>query len=299
MEEIVYKTFQKICLSFLLVSSLDIFSMEKTDSIDSEELPKKVLDFWFQQRLEKNYEDIKDNPKLAGLYAEQLAEYQKYEANIESLSNNPLASVMGGMNYAMSFDEMKERIKQKFIAMKKAGLIISSEEFAKVKDDYYDLKRDNLTRIWCADYVKEKIRTSDNLKDTYDVPDYVIVLNPNQKKIEIIWYLDSLFPLAGEIKGATIYFKAIKGKGAADDRNKRLLDDIGLTSEIGFKDFGDIGNIIKEKETGKYYIVDTELNSFSFPIKGELLKMLDYARYRFKYLNDIVLYERSEIDLSD
>lgn len=255
----------------------------------SEDLPKIVLNLWVEDFMNVKVENIRESEHVV-FYKEQLKKYRKYEIDVITLCDHPFALAMGGINSVMTFEEMKTKIKQKFQAMKELGLIITSVDFEKIKNDYYPLPRTNLTRIWCADYLKNESKAFSALNNHYDVPGYIIVLNdPDQETIKLKWFFSDLFPLAQEIQNACIYFKEVKGKGAANPRNEKLVRDIGPESEIGFTDFGDLENIIKENETGKYYIVDTELKSFKFSIKGDLLRQMIYARYRFVFVAAIIL----------
>lgn len=299
MEAIIVYYFKKIFLTFLLIQVSSIFSMENSLSSshpDAEDLPEIVLSRWIKDFM-PSFEKTKD-PKMTEFYTKSLAKYRIFEADISTLFYNIPNASLAGINYAMTFEEMKEQIEQKFKALEDSGLIITPSEFEKIKDEYYPLKRENLTRIWCADYLKKNFHEQLPLKDKYDVPDYIIVLNNDEQvKIKLRWYFSDLYPLAASLIDASIYFKNIKGKKCAYSEGEIMWEEIGPETQIGFRDFSDPGNIIREEGTGKYYIVDTEIKSFKFPIKVKLRKKLEYARTRFKYLNNKVLYEQSEIDL--
>jgi hypothetical protein len=109
-------------------------------------------------------------------YAELLVTYKNYEENLEQIKDLPEASVWGGINYAMSLDEMKQKIKETFHEMKEKGLIVARDEFEHIKGNYYALFTD-LTRIWGGEYLKRKINESSSLRSKYDVPQYIIILD--------------------------------------------------------------------------------------------------------------------------
>jgi hypothetical protein len=232
------------------------------------------------------------------MYGEYIPLYKKYDDLLKNLKNNPkeysLASVMGGINYGMTLDEMKQKVKELFLSMKKNGVIISKEAFEKVKGRYFPVPSTNLTRIWGADHLKKEFNGSKYLSEKkYDVPGYVIVVDdPNVIKLRLS-FGDRTFPIPLELENGKIYFEEIKGEEVGSLSESRF--DLSST---GFSDFSATGNIIQDGKTGRRYVVDTELKSFTFPLSRESTHMLEYANKKFRYLNnDITKYELT-LDLS-
>ncbi len=225
--------------------------------------------------------------------------YEKQENSINSLHIDPKVNPYGDMNYAMTLKEMEQIVKNKFDAMKQKGLIISKEEFEKIKKSYYidNTHRDqltDLTRIWGAKYLKEKINKSDKLHGQYDVPDYIIVAD-NPEKINVELWFGENFPTAGRLKNAKIFFKNIEG--APIGCNPSVFDDIGPRSAVGYADLSldnsvwtarHCENVIKDTVSGINYIVDTESRSF-LKLDLENPELARYASSRFSVLNNIPL----------
>jgi len=290
-----------ICM-IILVDGIVIYPMEEdpekstcrvTDLIN-QDLPQHLAIQYIQDWVVPYTDTLSDIKKK---YKDLLEKYRIYEANLKTISQNPVASIMGGINYSMTLSEMKETVQKKFESMSKNGLIISYDEFQKIKDDYFYLPRKDLTRVWGAEYLKNKIKQSLNLSNKYDVPDYIVVMdNPKHIKISISFYT-RMFPIPLDLENGSIYFKKIIGKPIAAG-TATLLHDIGTESDIGFDDFSHSDNILKS-DTGMQYIVDTEFRSFKFPISPELLLLLNYAAERFIYLNDNLLEYVYEFYLKD
>lgn len=229
--------------------------------------------------------------------------YEKQEVILKNLRNDPLISIFGGINYAMSLEEMKQEIKKKFDAMKKKGIIITSKQFKTIKDLYYmprDYALKDLNRVWGADYLREKIQGSEKLRDKYDTPDYVIVVE-NIDAISITLYADTMFPLTRFMEDGSIYFKKIQGTPSGCEAEvgkeigeKTVVDytDICPGQPIDWINLPQSENVIKDTITGKYYIIDTGMDAFSIPLNETTTYALAYGATKFAYLNGIrVIYE--------
>jgi len=265
-------------------------------NIQSQTIDKNLLEQDLPQILAQQYiiewvlpHSFNDHNYLATKYKKLTEEYQKHEANLQELKNQPIASVMGGINYSMTLDEMLEKLQNKFLHLKQNNQIISQEEFENIKDGYFDLPHTDLTRIWGAEYLKEKIQQSSYLRTKYDVPDFVIVLNDSNELTINISFYTRLFPIPLELLNGHIYFKKIHGQPLAARSNSTLAHDIGTISGIGFDDFK-TGNLIQDTQSGIIYIIDTEFRSFKLPISAQLESLLNYAAERFLYLNNISEY---------
>jgi hypothetical protein len=271
-------------LTLITLTVLPMYTAEKKPLYEI--LARQETEKWFQN--EKMVHEFPSTAEREETYQKLIKEYQFYEAHLEKIKTNPLASIWGGINYAMTLDEMKQKIREKFNEMKKQGLIISKNKFEKIKNKYWTTLRypsaaHDLTRIWGIDYLKNKIDESKFLRDKYDVPNYVIVADdPTNIKVKV-YFLNRNYPVVNSLENASLYFENIIGKRAAS-RNLQDLD-IGRASGIGYDDFSDPGNIIFDEKTGKYYVVDTEYKSFKIPIGSKLKYLLEYAANRFNYLN--------------
>jgi hypothetical protein len=249
---------------------------------------KKPAIKWFEPQTEEELEKRR-REREAGYFEAEVrlagASFKKFIANI---------SPYGGINYSMNLDDIKKVLTTFFENLKREGKIITQEEYQKLKSTFrYERKLD---RIFGAEYLKKKFR--EKHLDRYDVPDYVIVAdNPHELAVTIDF--NTLpFPTPRELTNGRIYFKEIKGQGAAYEAY--IKRDIGLESGIGFQDFSQPGNIIMEEDPeGKYlplerkkYIVDIEPKSFEdfdFLVNGAIYLVLQYGRERFKYENQKML----------
>ncbi len=224
-------------------------------------------------------------------YYKNYENYLENNQKKEALKNMPILMIGGGLNYMMTLEEMKQKIKEKFSAMKKNGLIISKADFGKIKNKYFVPTGNNdLSRLWGAEYLKNRISTSPNLSKKYDVPGYIIVVD-NPKLISVKIGLEHrFFPLVSLLENGMIYFEKIAGERVAGAITSNADIDIGKVSGIGYADFSDKGNIILNSENHKEYIVDTEIKSFDFDriiTESKVGVVLDYLALKFRYLNNI------------
>lgn len=278
--------------AFYLIS---IYPMKQ----ESQSIPEALAEIDAQKKVEKRKKrkTLKPLPEAIDFdiqYQKLLKRYREYEEDLDAyVKENPKAS-FGGINYAMTLKEMEQKLQEKFEDMNNRGLIIFKEEFERIKGKYFSRPTDDLTRIWGAEYLKNKINKSEYLKSHYDVPTYVIVAD-DPKHLEINLFFDKpTFPNAGTLGNAYIYFEKIVGPRVAFWHSP-IVDEIGIKSGIGYNDFTDPGNIIEMN--GKNYIVDTEFKSFKFPISLNQTLILDYAAKRFSYLNNNILKSTYIADL--
>lgn len=219
----------------------------------------------------------------------------------------PLLSVWGGINYGMTIEKMKDKIKETFTTLKNNNLIITQDAFQQIKDQYYirSCPNTDLTRIWGSNFLRSKINESEPLREIFEVPEYVIVLKDLDKVSVKIGFYNNVVPTVSELINSAIYFKKINGEQAASWA-PRCEDLYNLT---GFYDFSDPGNIIFDQKNKKYFIVDTEFKSFQLPFNGNPLYKqlmtdnecitLEYAYYKFRYLNNQILSYDYEFSLSE
>ncbi len=227
--------------------------------------------------------------------------YKYFEDNLEkfkdSLESWSWATLFCDINYIMTLDEMKKKVKAKFSEMKTNGLIVSRDEFEKVKENYFISSiiriregRD-LTRIWGGEYLKSEFE-SKNLQGKYDVPKYVIVADDTDHIKVNLSFGNLMFPMPTSLMNASVYFIKIVGTPSA----LLVKDDL---KPIGFVDFSEPGNVIRDNKTGKYYVIDTEFKSFEPKIKSSRIRdALRYTRKRFRYFNDNISHYTYDINLS-
>ncbi len=286
------------------VFSNNIWAMEQQMPIYEVLARKKV-----EEKIRERTNNPRNNPNspyfkpfdLEKYYAELLKEYlekyKEYEGDLEEVKPMPEALVWGGINYGMTLEEMKQKIKATFSEMKNNGLIMSKDQFEKIKDRYFlKYPRTNLTRVWGSEYLKKKINADPGLSKSFDVPGYIIVVDDPDKISVKISFSEPIFPIVKQLNNGEIYFEKIEGKGIAV-KGSPLERYIGRASGIGYVDFGDPGNIIEQEGTQKWYVVDTEYNSFDIKIDSYLREILEYASERFKYLNNEKSHEAYEFDI--
>ncbi len=234
------------------------------------------LEFWLETDIPVESAEYKEiyNKKYQEKYTKLMSMYRGYEENWDTYKKKLdedkhwVKQLIGGnFNYAMTLDEIKQKIKYKFIARKRRGLIISKDEYEKIKSSYINLPSIDLTRIWGAEWLKGGIEHYNN--EDYDVPGYKIVsYNPNN--INIILYLgDRRFPMASQLKEGEAFIDTVKIIGPPAGSGPHHLP-----RKLGYVDLGaspaKAANIRKEISTGKYYIVDTEMKSFQHDELGLL-----------------------------
>ncbi len=239
-----------------------------------EQLPYKII----ADEIAEEYKRI-SNEKYEQRYAELVNIYRDYEDNwntykkkLDEEKHWAKQLIGGNFNYAMTLDEIKQIIKDKFVAMKRKGLIISKDAYEKIKSSYINRPNTDLTRIWGAEWLKTGIELHKN-KD-YDVPGYKIV-SCNQKSINVVLFFgNGRFPIASRLKKkeAFIDFVKIIGHPAGSKPHPLLL-------KLGYVDFGASqardANIIQEISTGKYFVVDLEIKGFQHSEIGQR-KLYEY-----------------------
>lgn len=192
-------------------------------------------------------ESVKNKHTSCGIVRKNSSYQSSNPSRNRSRSMRPDLSyaVAGGLSYAMTLDEMTDAIKSKLDFLYCKGKIITREQFKKYDKNKWFFKKDNLTRIWGAEYLADHF--AQNKKHGYKVPDYIIVVD-DLKKVQIKVFFWPYFPAFARIKGA-IYAQKINGSPAADA-------DVGF----GFTDYTG-PNILKDTK-GDYYVIDTEYRSF-------------------------------------
>ncbi len=241
------------------------------------------LEFWLETDIPVESEEYKEiynkkyqekYTKLVSIYGGHEDNWDTYKKKLDGEGHWVKQLIGGNFNYAMTLDEIEQIIKDKFIAMKRKGSIISKDEYEEIKSSYINLPSIDLTRIWGAEWLKGGIEHYNN--DDYDVPGYKIVsYNPNS--INIILYLgDRRFPMTSQLKEGEAFIDTVKIIGPPAGSGPHHLP-----RKLGYVDLGaspaKAANIRKEISTGKYYIIDTEMKSFQHDEPG-LRKPYEYPR---------------------
>ena len=231
---------------------------------------------------------------------------KKYSHIIKKNKVKTTLRVSGGLDYSMTLNKMKQYVKNRFLEIKKKGLIITRAQFEKIKDTYF-LKADHyfsrdLTRIWGIEHVKLMIEDDEELRNAIDVPDYVIVVDNNSTKhmyagVDLFPYVrcnPQISPIVSKLKNANIYFEYIDGKDVTKKIKNKRGRQYKLLEKLHFTDFGadelaGQGNILEKN--GKLYIVDTERRSFG--------GWNCFARPFVYYLHDKFAYNNNLTNKSD
>jgi len=206
------------------------------------------------------------------------------------------ASMCGGINYTMNIDEMKKKIQEVFAQWEKEGLIISQQEFEKIKEKYFvppSGPTKSLDRVWGALYLKKRFEADPNLKERYDVPKFIVVYE-NTGPIQVKLFLTgrggsrTSRPCVDVLKNAKVYFEKIDAFSDETRISKSTYDDIGPSSLVGYDDFSGKGNILGRVDDKRYvkYVVDTESRVILMPfINEKVATMLYYLEEKFKLQN--------------
>lgn len=218
-----------------------------------------------------------------------------------------LASIMGGINYAMSLEEMKKTVYDTFMQLRRQKRIFSREEFLLVQNDYVitsHLERDqkDLTQLWGAMYLKKELQASPYLTTYYDVPEYIIVVDDLSHVQLLLTFLGDTYPMVSIIQNGTLYRKKIDGTmpefsltcSSREDVDKEgpktigdIDRDIGTSTNILFRVTSSEKNILKDSTRNVHYIVRTALENFEFTFTPEQTNVLDYAAALFRYLYNV------------
>ena len=258
--------------------------LEKRDKEEEEETEEEFKERVCNEEYQKMY------PKLSKKYLEYEEHWDYWKGKLKKMFPR-LKKLSGGLDYSMTLDEIKKVIKKKFIIMAERGLIISQEEYRRIKDRYMGCPRIDLDRIWGAEYVKRSIEKEG--REDYDVPGYVIVSSdPNSINIKLnVWH--PCAPIICRLKEGEAFIDFVKILGT-----KVGLREHPFLERLGVEDFSDSGNVIKETKTGKKYFVDTEMKSFMYEGKRKGIPVDSFAYYafeKFQHLNNLTKKEDMNI----
>lgn len=251
-----------------------------------------IVDTLFEKKLKELEAENENDPAFKdlgrwGFYKEL---YHFYESHTDAIKTNwPVHEVVGGkLNYAMSFEEIKNAIVVKFKKMKESGQIISRENFKNAGNKWLD-RGTELTRIWGAEYLAKKF--AEDKRKNFKVPEYLIVVD-DLSHVKINIHLGACYPMISQIENGRVYAKKIDGTPVAR-KGSNLIG-------YGYTDYSDAGNILQTSD-GIYYAVDTEYKSFydGLPeshlmkgVKGGPLIACEYFQNRFKYINKIDKFDK-------
>ena len=208
----------------------------------------------------------------------------------------------GSIDYFMSLEEIKNKVKKRFKEMYKKGQIITEDEFQRRdKSKWHKVKGgDDLTRIWGAEYLAKKFaegKLAGDKRAHLKVPDYLIVVS-DLTDIQVgIDLLGSCFPIVNPLLNGTIYAEKIEGTPGS-------FPNVGY----GFTDYTDPGNILRT-DANTFYVVDTELKSFydncqfTYLLKKKRRKynwtiLCSYLKHRFDVLNAIDICQKYTVTFS-
>ena len=259
--------------------------MEKATPEERAEVEKPLdYDTIYQETYDKEYREV---------YAKTIKKFREYERDWEQYKETlkdtfPLfMALTGGLNYAMTLDEIKEIVKEKFVTMNHKRLVISRDEYERSKDKFFDFPRLNLTRIWGAQYLKKSI--DEGGVKGYNTPGYVIVTdNPEAIRIKVSFDSD-MAPVIDSLEDrkAFIVFEKIEGSPVGDSSDLlRRFEYVDLGPEMRKR-----YNVLEKKGTGIRYVVDTDPGSFKYEAytEGRLAEdsFAYYAFKKFRHLNNL------------
>lgn len=201
----------------------------------------------------------------------------------------PTWKIAGPLHYGMSPSKMKAVIQQKFREMVASGQLMRKATLMRSQDrtTFYPKTgkgRDNLTRIWGANFLKTNLKEHPKL----DTAEHYLLVDDDAIEIEVqvrqrgaglFNYTLCDYPLLSKIKNAGILSKIIVGKSAAREYlHSQVL------KRLNYWDFSDRGNIIRDSN-GIGWVVDTEAISFSPPkIDIKYNPLQKYIKKRFDVL---------------
>lgn len=188
----------------------------------------------------------------------------------------------GFLHYGMSLKEMNEVIQNQFRRMIAENTFIREESLEGKRHLYYPENREgsnDISRVWGAEFLNSRLQKHTFLK----AAKHIVVLKTGASEVQFNIYHDITnpenYPLM-RLKNAYVLSERIDGKLGVDD-----CPYLDLLRELGYVDFGDLGNIIKTSDS-KYYVVDTEIKSFNEPTKSDskLYDLIFYLKRRFHVL---------------
>ncbi len=251
------------CQKIIAEKERDLSSHEVVDAL----LKKKQKELYGSSQELKKYEKL----------------YHSYELHLAQIKKAlPKYMVSGNLTYAMSLDEMRCHLQMTFKKMYEAGKIISRKDFKKVARSNWYFQKDNLTRIWGAQYLADNFKKAS--RDDCTVPEYIIVVDdPTNLQVKIAFW--QFFPVVARIKGE-IYAQYIQGLPA------KCSVGFGYTDYTG-------PNILRTRD-GICYVIDTEFRGFYHGVPEKELyrnfpdwkSKIEYLRNRFFLLNRINTKEK-------
>lgn len=221
---------------------------------ENNQLVNELVKLYMEEHNDMNI-SIEEKEELFNKYNTYEQHFDEIKQKITEVINSiPLSSIYGGINYLMTYEEMHNFIKHKIIELYKKGIIVS--ELKDIDDWYYT--RENLTRFWGAQYLENQFNNNKNIFDNFRVPEFKIVI-PDFTNINVIVRMTDFLPMIYTFDKCKIYTRKIYGRPCAHTIDFVTKSEL---ASIHYMDFADKGNIICTKTN--YYIVDTELKSFTF-----------------------------------
>lgn len=278
--------------SIISTSQTNQFAYIKTNSIsqkqqqDAENLSPEVIVKAIikseqgeeARRIEKRRIIFTPSTKDETYWREREESYLEIEGQIrENVANIPRWEIAGPLDYSMTLKKMKEVLEMTFRKMAASGHLLHENSIKGTRKDYFPPTgkgKNNLTRIWGAEFLKSHLANH----PTFRATDHFLIINENATELEVTaWHGEYL--CLSSVENAHILAKNIDGEKAAWlCQNSQLLD------QLGYKDFADPGNI-RLDSNGTCWIVDTEINSFKSPSLQER-ELQSYLQKRFRILSD-------------
>lgn len=186
----------------------------------------------------------------------------------------------GGLKLSIDPDQINPFVQKKFADLRKAGLLLFRSEFEKQEDPARfrqpgKSQNDDLTRLWGAEYLREKLRSVKH----YSVPRFLIVVENGVKNIPVTVVKDKLSLV---ISKCDTQFAQVVVEDMKNTLGTCSFEKHGWMKSIGYVDFADSGNIRQDRDG--FYVVDTEWKSFEvIEVVPEALKNMNPTLQELRY----------------
>lgn len=202
------------------------------------------------------------------------------------------------LDYLMSINDMQKVIQNQFSEMEKNGLIVSQDQFEKIKDEYDTLAHSAPTKISGTDALKNYIENSPELKEKYHVLPYIIVVLNHAKQISIkVSFYNQQMPMLYSLESIkdssvdeiAIYFKK-DGSTCLSQYSPEvttIANDLKKNKKEGLL----CSSKITKDESGQCFISHPNLDEYLLANPGnassrdELNDFEEYAYERFFHVN--------------
>ncbi len=188
--------------------------------LSAPDIVERVIHYEKQKTASEYGDEPSDDPSLEERYRYT---YSRYEAILQKHINHLKAQedtfytfeVAGNLSYLDSLEVMQKKIRDTFNELYRNGQIITEDEFNKLnKDNWVKQQREDLTRIWGANYLAKKFAENPQENRNKRVPRYLIVVKHlDNIDVEIALnegHYGQCYPTLLTLKNGTIYAEKIR-----------------------------------------------------------------------------------------